>query len=126
MDIPTRIGLGGFGGAVIMALLPLAFPEIPKMFLYTGIIIGLVIAVWGLFPLVRPSFWKGTPSSKAQEPRALEYLSSKDVDLGSAIKRMAHSSAWGRWYAAQYLANSGHPIQDNYLFITAGSVVSRP
>jgi hypothetical protein len=40
---------------------------------------------------------------------ATGYLRNTDSHLGSAISDMAKYSAWGRWYAAQVLANSGQP-----------------
>jgi hypothetical protein len=55
--------------------------------------------------------------------RSLSYLSDRDSALSSAIQRMARHSAWGRWYAAQHLANSENPIAENYLLQIAGGVV---
>jgi hypothetical protein len=70
----------------------------------TGLIaIGLPI-YWS------PAIWKkvhGKPESPAQKP--LEYLRDENAGLGSAIRDMAWSSAWGKWYAAQQLANSHRP-----------------
>jgi hypothetical protein len=38
------------------------------------------------------------------------YLRSADADLGPAIIEMAHNSAWGRWFAARHLVQSGQPF----------------
>src|SRR5260370_20044452 len=38
------------------------------------------------------------------------YLSSTDEELSSAIKKMAWVSAWGKWFAAQYLAYQDRSI----------------
>jgi hypothetical protein len=44
-------------------------------------------------------------TTKPVDPPPLGYLSNEDSDLGSAINGMALRSAWGKWYAAQSLAN---------------------
>jgi len=44
--------------------------------------------------------------------RELAYLSDRDSELGSAIRQMARSSAWGKWYAAQHLVLAGVPITE--------------
>jgi hypothetical protein len=54
---------------------------------------------------------------------SLSYLSNKDSELGSAIVSMARRSAWGRWFAAQHLVNSGSAIGMSYLLQIAGSQV---
>jgi hypothetical protein len=54
---------------------------------------------------------------------SLGYLSDRDSMLGYAIIRMAERSAWGRWFAAQHLVNSGSAIGEDYLLQTAGSIV---
>jgi hypothetical protein len=52
MDIPTRVGIGGCGFAVICTLLPF-IPElkIPISIVYFGILLGVIIALWGFWPL---------------------------------------------------------------------------
>jgi hypothetical protein len=47
---------------------------------------------------------------KNAETKRLTYLNRTDSELGDAIRMMVRRSAWGRWYAAQYLVNSGQPI----------------
>jgi hypothetical protein len=48
--------------------------------------------------------------------RPLAYLGYLDSDLAPAIISAARYSAYGRCFAAQILVNSGHPIQQRYLF----------
>jgi hypothetical protein len=43
------------------------------------------------------------------------YLFSTDEELGSAIKKMAWVSAWGKWFSAQLLANQDRPIDKKTL-----------
>lgn len=47
-------------------------------------------------------------ASRTKPARNLEYLSREDAELGPAIAMMGWRSAWGKWYAAQALANSPH------------------
>ncbi len=61
--------------------------------------------------------------TSAPAKRSLEYLSQRDSSLGPPIISMAWHSAWGRWFAAQHLANNGTPIGQRYLMHTAASVV---
>ena len=61
---------------------------------------------------------------RRKTPPSLAYLHYVDSELGSAIRDMAWHSAWGKWYAAQYLALNEHkPITDWELMGTATSVV---
>ena len=120
MDIPTRVGVGGIGLAAVFALVPLAF-EMPKSLILTGIFAGLLLGLWGFWPLIHKIFGKSDAKNTARRP--LLYLSSRDVELSWAIKMMAWKSAWGRWYASQYLANGGTPIKEDYLFNMAGDSV---
>lgn len=56
--------------------------------------------------------------------RALTYLTYRDAELGPAIISMARQSAWGRWFAAQHLVNSGARIDLRHLYqIAAGQVM---
>jgi hypothetical protein len=59
------------------------------------------------------------------EQRSLSYLSDRDSTLGSAIQAMARRSAWGRWYAAQNLVNSGIPINEGHHLLQIASSVVR-
>ena len=53
-----------------------------------------------------------------------KYLTSEDEELSSAIRMMVWRSAWGRWYAAQHLANNEHkPAREASLFMAASSLV---
>ncbi len=45
-----------------------------------------------------------------------------DHSLSFAIYELIHKSAWGKWYAAQHLAN-GNPISELFLMQTAASMV---
>lgn len=122
MDNPTRIGIGIAFVAIGVGLLLFAFPKAPEMIIYIGVAICAAVAIWGLLPLARPSYWKSI-NPVPQKPRALEYLGNKDVEFDSAVKAMAHKSAWGRWYAAQHLVMSKVPITERYLLDIAASVV---
>ena len=123
MDNPTRISLGIAFVAIGVGLLLFAFPKAPDMIIYIGVAICAAVAIWGLFPLVRPNYWKSGVVEVIPKPRTLEYLNNKDVELDWAIKLMAHKSAWGRWYAAQHLVNSKNQIGDQYLYNVASGVV---
>jgi hypothetical protein len=84
--------------------------------------IGLIAA--GLPIYLSPAAWKHLAAFRRNEPdHTLEYLHERDSSLGSAITMMALRSAWGRWYSAQHLVNSGNPIDKKYLLQIAGSVV---
>jgi hypothetical protein len=80
------------------------------------------------FPVyVAPAVWKRLRRMRpAAEPVPLQYLSHEDDELGSAVRMMAWRSAWGRWYAAQCLANSpkGTPDdrEDGLMRVAAGHV----
>jgi hypothetical protein len=57
---------------------------------------------------------------------SLSYLTYRDSDLSSAIISAARHSAYGRWYAAQILVNSGQPIQQRYLLhVMANQVMDK-
>jgi hypothetical protein len=69
-------------------------------------------------------YWERLIPTRWQErPQQLEYLSNRDTDLSSAIISAGWHSAYGRWFAAQILVNSGHPIQPRYLLHTVASQV---
>ncbi len=69
MDNPTRIGIGGLGVAVITAILPVLFPDLPKIYWEIGVAVGALTAIWGFVPLFRPSFWKETSKTKSEVPK---------------------------------------------------------
>jgi hypothetical protein len=54
----------------------------------------------------------------------LAYLHAEDSELGSAIRDMVWCSAWGKWFAAQYLANNNHhPANEEHVMQSAASIV---
>ncbi len=61
-----------------------------------------------------PRRWRPRPAS------ALTYLRDEDSELGGAIRDMVWRSAWGKWFTAQSLANSGPtPVNEQYIMGTA-------
>jgi hypothetical protein len=87
--------------------------------------VGIPMILGGLPLFILPWAWERFKAffRSSPRPQQLEYLSAKDSDLGSAIKSMARRSAWGRWFSAQQLVNSGSPIDNLYLLQIAGSIV---
>jgi len=79
----------------------------------------------GLPLFILPAIWKKLRRAKsASDLRPLEYLSNRDSDLSEAIIRASRSSAYGRWFAAQYLAGDDKkPIQVRYLLHVMSSQV---
>lgn len=64
-----------------------------------------ILIIVGLPIYQGPAIWRWLTSKNiAQE--SPQYLSREEVDLGSAVRDMAWLSAWGKWYAAQELANN--------------------
>ena len=61
--------------------------------------------------------------SVAGSPSRLAYLTYRDSELEPAIVSAAQYSAYGRWFAAQILVNSGHPIQQRHLVHVMASQV---
>jgi hypothetical protein len=54
----------------------------------------------------------------------LAYLHAEDSELGSAICDMVWRSAWGKWFAAQYLAtNNHHPASEEHVIQIATGIV---
>lgn len=53
----------------------------------------------------------------------LAYLNYRDAELGPSIIQMASKSAWGRWFAAQYLVSSERPIAEGNFLQIASHVV---
>jgi len=77
--------------------------------------LGLIAS--GLPIYTSPAAWKATHRRLSRNTNAtsLSYLDQCYSDLGGAIIRMARSSSWGRLFAAQYLVDSGKPIDMGYL-----------
>jgi hypothetical protein len=86
-------------------------------------------AAWfgcGILSIVIAVYWNRIISRvwpRYSEKRSLSYLSDRDSELGPAIITMALRSAWGRWFSAQHLVNSGSAIDQSYLMQMAGTVV---
>ena len=53
----------------------------------------------------------------------LAYLRNEDSELGSAIRDMVWCSAWGKWFAAQYLTNSHHSASEEHVMQIATHLV---
>jgi hypothetical protein len=70
--------------------------------------VSIVLIVSGLPIYVSPWAWKKLRGAapEADSPPPLEYLRDEDSELGGAIRDMVWCSAWGKWYAAQCLANN--------------------
>lgn len=82
--------------------------------------IGVAIALFGPFwPIIRLKLLKGKETT-----HPLAYLQNKDSEFGWAIQAMARNSAWGKWYAAQSLVNSGTPIREGALLNVACSIIT--
>jgi hypothetical protein len=79
-------------------------------------LLSIVVAVYWerLIQLIWPRY---------NEQRALAYLHNRDSELGSTIISAAFNSAYGKWYAAQILVNSGQPIGRRYLLHTMANQV---
>jgi hypothetical protein len=85
---------------------------------------GVTLVAISLPIFISPWIWNKLALSRTRsKPQTLEYLHHKDSGLGSAIVTMALRSAWGRWYAAQHLVDSGNAIDEMHLLQIAGSVV---
>jgi hypothetical protein len=93
-------------------------PSTDNRVIAAALIVGAIyaFAVWPVPSII-------SRRRKADAKSELKYLSQRDSELGSAIISMARRSAWGRWYAAQHLVNSGERIREQHLYQTAASVV---
>ena len=87
--------------------------------------VGAILIAAGLPIYWSPAIWKWLRRGKpAREPTPLGYLHAEDSELGSAISDMVWCSAWGKWFAAQYLAtNNHHPASEEYVMQIATSIV---
>lgn len=65
------------------------------------------------------TFRHTNPRERGNDHRATQYLGDRDAELSHAIFLMGTISAWGRWFSAQYIADSGKPIDERYLMTTA-------
>jgi len=87
--------------------------------------VGAILILAGLPIYWSPAIWKWLRRGKpATEPAPLAYLHVEDAELGSAIRDMVWRSAWGKWFAAQYLAtNNHHPASEEHVIQIATSIV---
>lgn len=72
-----------------------------------------------------PAIWKWLRRGKSATGLAsLDYLRDEDAELGSAVRDMVWCSAWGKWFAAQYLAtNNHHPVSEESVMQVATGLV---
>jgi membrane protein implicated in regulation of membrane protease activity len=71
-------------------------------------------------------YWDRLLPQRLRTPPGLRYLRTKDSELGSAMRDMVVRSAWGRWFAAQVLVNSGVPAtEQNVLQIASHNVLEK-
>lgn len=111
-------GVRNYLGALGFIVPLVGFEELVRSYvsnqtLPRGASISLMVA--GLPIYVAPWAWERIRRKQSPTKNNLEYLSERDPGLGLAIWRMAEESAWGRWYAAQFLVGAGHPIREKYL-----------
>lgn len=86
--------------------------------------VGAILIVAGLPIYWSPAIWKWLRRGKpATEPAPLAYLHAEDSELGSAICNMVWRSAWGKWFAAQYLAATNHPASEEHVMQIATGIV---
>lgn len=76
---------------------------------------GFGLVVWDTTLLRR----RPTVAAKSR----LAYLPRQYTPVDLAIFQMARVSAWGKWYAAQHLAQAKMPIDEYHLMSTAASIV---
>jgi len=90
--------------------------------IYLGV--GILLGVAGTAPFWIREAWKRLRYSTSKEKGPLTYLYNEDEELGAAIRMMAWSSAWGKWYAAQHLAINDHrPVNEEHVMQIASSIV---
>jgi len=106
----------GFGPKEWFAFIAgdIGWPWVVRAFL---VAMGLVT----LFFLLR-GWWLGRSANRKPSDR-LAYLHYEESEIGSAIHDMVRRSAWGRWYAAQILANTQRSMEDRNLLNTASGLV---
>lgn len=85
---------------------------------FTFIVLFFITTLAGIYWNALLPRWLRFPSTE------LAYLSDKNSELGWAIRAAASYSAWGKWYAAQILVNSGKPITDISILGVAAGIVT--
>jgi hypothetical protein len=120
-------GIKGWLGAVGFILPLLGGEEVLRWYLggSGSPRVGGILIVGGLPLYILPSVWRWirTPRTASKQQK-LEYVRSRDSELGSAIQDMARMSAWGKWYAAQPLVNNGKPENHENILRIACSIVT--
>jgi hypothetical protein len=89
---------------------------------------GYLLITIGLPIFVSPAIIRSLRRKKTTQPEPPDYLHGEDAELGPAIRDMAWMSAWGKWYAAQCLANNPHGTPDQReanVMRAAASIVGR-
>jgi hypothetical protein len=105
-------GLRNYLGALGFILPLVGFEELIRHFVDTRLPslpwwVSAILIVSGLPVYQSPAIWKRLRGAKlSSEAAPLQYLRHEDAELGPAVRDMAWFSAWGKWYAAQCLANS--------------------
>lgn len=138
----NRVRKPGFGGWIVDTGIPeTALPAL-RVQIWNVVPIAFVFAAverffaengtWGqsaaciglaILTTIIPVYWGRFVPSWLRWPSQTEYLSNKDSELNQAIFAMCRHSAWAKWYAAQYLINSGKPISDNsFLNVAAHNI----
>jgi hypothetical protein len=76
--------------------------------------ISAILIASGYPIYVSPAIWNRLRGVRpATKPSPLGYLSNEDAELGPAVRDMVWMSAWGKWYAAQRLADSPNGAADH-------------
>lgn len=88
MDHGLALALIGFGLTLVTALLPGAWPAMPKQLYWAGIALGMVLAAVGLWPFVR----RGAAAmfGKSQAPAAPEMIPLREA-AGRALEQTRDS-----------------------------------
>src|SRR5579864_8576422 len=83
---------------------------------FASAVLSIVVAV----------YWERLlPKRLRTKSARLGYLRDHDSDLGPAIRDMVSLSAWGKWYAAQYLAKNDHQPADEGHLMGIGTHIVR-
>jgi len=126
MDESTRTriyGGCGIGLTVVGVFAPYVWHDMPPHLSYPALIGGVCLMAWGGWPLALASARRLKQGIRWRPPAEDFYFGNRDHELGQAIMVMAFDSAWGKWYAAQTLINSGMPIQEPHLTHIAAHLV---
>ena len=89
MDHGLALALIGFGLTMVTALLPGAWPAMPKELYWAGIAVGVVLMVAGVWPFLRRGVAK--VFGKSQAPAAPEMISLREA-AGQALEQTRNSS----------------------------------